>query len=129
MWPSSTSRGISINEWSLPGLYEYAGAHAPEVTFAKFDYAYDEVQAFFGSLAGVPSDELLGLINDIEDGIESTGVDVASYVAPGTEHTIVGGDEFYTLEVEGVKLVDWVTELVEGGFPADVQCTDCQPPE
>jgi len=125
-WPET--EGIAIEEWSLPGLYTYGGLHAPDVTFAKFDHAYDEVQAFFGGLAGVPGDELLTLIQEIEADVESTGVDVASYIAPGTEHTIVAGDAFYEMEVEGVELVDWFTELVEGGVPADVRCTECEPP-
>ena len=37
---------------------------------------------------------------------------LATYVAPGTTHTIVGGDEFYDMEVEGVRLVDWFTAVL-----------------
>jgi len=122
-WPEID--GISATEWSIPGLYRVSGAHAPDITFAKFDYAYDEVQAFYAGLAGVAADELVSLIDDNEADIEAAGVAVASYVAPGTLHTILGFDELYELEVEGVRFVDWVGELVEGGTPGDVHCSDC----
>ena len=122
-WPEL--QGLTAEEWSIPGLYTRAGQHAPAVTFAKFDFAFDDVQAFFGGLAGVPGDDLVTLIDGNEAAIEAEGVEVASYVAPGTSHTIIGGDEFYELEVEGVRLVDWVTALVGGTTPADVHCTTC----
>jgi hypothetical protein len=35
-------------------------------------------------------------------------------------------DAFYTETVAGVKLVDWVTDLVEGTPVTDVRCTDCK---
>ena len=122
-WPEL--QGVTAEEWSIPGLYTRAGEHAPAVTFTKFDFAFDEVQAFFGSLAGVPGEDLVTLIDGNEAAIEAEGVEVASYVAPGTDHTIITGDGFYELEVEGVRLVDWVTDLVGGATPADVHCTTC----
>jgi hypothetical protein len=35
-------------------------------------------------------------------------------------------DEFYDMEVEGVRLVDFLTSLVAGDAPADVRCTECR---
>lgn len=122
-WP--VNEGITAEEWSLPGLYVQAGLHAPDITFARFDFAFDETQAFFGGLAGVPADELVTLIDQSEADIEAAGVPLATYVAPGTEHTIVGDDAFYDLEVEGVRLVDWLVALLAGDVPADVHCEVC----
>jgi hypothetical protein len=122
-WPET--EGLIARDWSIPELYVYGGIHAPEVRFGRFDFAFDEVQATFGALAGVEADELVSLIDATEDQIEQAGPQVATFVAPGTRHTIVGGDDFYTLEVEGVRLIDWFTELIAGGTPADVRCTVC----
>jgi len=122
-WPET--EGVTVREWSIPGLYRYAGWHAPGVTFARFDYAHDDVQAFYGGLVGVAADELVTLIDQNETDTEAAGVEVASYTAPGTRHTILGMDAFYELEVEGVRFVDWFTDLVGGDTPADVHCTDC----
>ncbi len=94
-------------------------------TFARFDYAFDEVQATFAALAGVGADQVVEQIDATEAQVEAGGVPLAVFVAPGSEHTIIGGDEVYEMEVEGVRLIDWITELVGGGVPADVHCVEC----
>jgi hypothetical protein len=125
-WP--VNEGITVEEWSLPGLYVQAGKHAPSITFARFDYAYDTVQSTFAALAGIPADDLLAFIDQTESDIEAEGVLIASYIAPGTDHTIIAGDGFYEMEVEGVRLVDFLTTLVAGGVPDDVSCVECGRP-
>jgi ABC-type proline/glycine betaine transport system permease subunit len=123
-WPEVD--GATVRDWGIPRLYRYAGRHAPEITFAKFDHAFDETQAFYAELVGVDADELVALIDENEAVIEAEGVEVASYVAPGSDHTILGRDTFYELEVEGVRFVDWVADLVRGETPPDVHCRDCR---
>lgn len=125
-WP--VNEGITAEEWSLPGLYVQAGKHAPSITFARFDYAYDNVQSSFAALAGIPADDLLAFIDQSESDIEAEGVPIASYIAPGTDHTIIAGDGFYEMEVEGVRLVDFLTTLVAGEVPDDVSCVECGRP-
>ena len=73
-----------------PGCTSLAGEHNPDITFARFDFAFDEVQSFFGSIAGFEANELVTLIDQTAAQIESSGVPLATYVAPGTSHTIVG---------------------------------------
>lgn len=123
-WP--VLEGATVRDVGIPDLYRYAGLHAPDITFAKFDFADDETQAAFARLVGVSPDDLLALIEQNEAAIESAGVEVASYVAPGDAHTILGSDELYELEVEGVRLVDWIARLVDGEVPPDVRCSDCR---
>ena len=122
-WPET--QDVRLDEWSTPGLYVVAGQHAPAVTLAKFDYADDDTQAFYGSFVGVGADELVTLIDDNEAAIEAQGVDEASYVAPGEAHTIIGSDKLFELEVEGIRFIDWFAALVEGDTPADVHCVVC----
>jgi len=50
-WPETA--GLTAETWSFPELFVVAGQHAPQVTFARHDYAFDEAQAFFASLGGV----------------------------------------------------------------------------
>ncbi|MGA7756890.1 MAG: pectin acetylesterase-family hydrolase [Ilumatobacteraceae bacterium] len=125
-WP--VNDGLTAEEWSFPGLYVQAGSEHPDITFGRFDYAYDGVQAIFAGLAGIAADDLLGFIEQTESDIEADGVPIASYIAPGTSHTILGSDGFYDMEVEGVRLVDFLAALVAGDVPADVRCVDCQRP-
>ncbi|HYN32147.1 MAG TPA: pectin acetylesterase-family hydrolase [Ilumatobacteraceae bacterium] len=125
-WP--VNEGLAPEDWSFPGLYVQSGTQHPDITFARFDFAYDEVQATFAGLAGIPADDLLTFIEESEADIEAAGVPIASYIAPGTQHTILGGDGFYEMEVEGVRLVDFLAALVGGTVPADVQCVECERP-
>ena len=125
-WP--VNDGLTAAEWSLPGLYVQAGLHAPNITFARFDHAFDDTQAFFAALAGVPPNELVTLIDDSEADIEARGVPIASYIAPGVDHTIIRSDALYTLEVEGVRLIDFLIALINGEAPLDVRCVECGAP-
>ena len=38
-WP--VNEGLTPEEWSMPGLYVQSGTEHPEITFARFDFAYD----------------------------------------------------------------------------------------
>jgi hypothetical protein len=49
-----------------------------------------------------------------------------SYTAPGDGHGILEFDLFYTLEVDGVKLVDWLEALLDGQPLDDVHCVNCE---
>ena len=122
-WPEN--EGITVDTWSLPGLFVQAGKHAPEIVFARHDYAFDNTQVSFAGLAGIAADDLVSLIDQNEGQIEASGIDLWSFISPGDMHTILGKDDFYTHEVEGVTLLEWVTALVSGASVTDVHCTEC----
>jgi hypothetical protein len=125
-WPENAD--VTAETWSFPGLFVRAGHHDPAITFARHDYAYDATQAAFVGLAGIATDDLLTLIDGNEQQIEGAGVDLLSYISPGTDHTVLGRDTFYTEDLGGVALRDWVADLVGGQPVADVHCVDCQRP-
>lgn len=117
--------GMTVERWSLPGLFVQAAAHAPGIVFARHDFAFDQTQVFFAGLAGIPADDLVQLIDRNESQVEAGGSTLWSYIAPGDEHTILHRAEFYTHEVEGVRFVDWVRALLAGEPVVDVHCIDC----
>jgi len=122
-WP--TNADATVENWSLPGLYVRAGRHAPNIAFARHDYAFDQTQQYFAALAGIPADDLVSLIDLNETQIEAAGVTLWSFISPGDSHTVLGTPGFYTEEVEGTSLLEWVTALVAGDTVADVHCTVC----
>jgi hypothetical protein len=122
-WPEN--EGMTPEKWSLPGLFVQAHAHAPDIVFSRHDFAFDQTQEFFASLAGIPADRLIELIDRNETQIEASGMDLFSYISPGDDHTILGKPEFYTHTVNDVTLLQWVTDLVNGTPIADVHCTEC----
>ena len=122
-WPEN--QAITTADWSFPGLFIQAGKHAPGIVFARHDYAFDKTQSFFAGLVGIDAADLVTLIDGNETQIEQAGTNLLSYIAPGDDHTVLGNDRFYTEDVNGVLLVDWVTSLVNGGAVADVHCETC----
>lgn len=124
-WPEND--GLTAADWSFPDLFVQAGRHAPDIVFARHDYAFDQTQTFFAALAGIGSDDLVTLIDDNEQQIEDAGVPLLSFISPGTSHTVIGSTDFYTETTEGVSLLSWVTDLVEGTPVDDVHCTVCGP--
>ena len=122
------NEGLTARDWGVPRFWVQAGLHDPEIAMARFDYAYDEVQTFFMDLAGEDTSDLATSIDANEAAIESAGVVQHSYTAPGDDHGVVGDDAFYSLEVNGVALVDWVRALIAGEPPGDVHCDDCESP-
>ena len=122
-WP--VNEGLTVEEWGLPELFIQAGLHAPRIRFARFDNAFDQTQEFFAALAGFDASRIDQLMAQNEARIEAAGVAQASYTAPGRDHGILPRDSLYTLEVEGVSFLDWLTALVSGEDVDDVTCTDC----
>jgi hypothetical protein len=122
-WTENTGR--TAERWSFPGLFIQSGRHDPEIVFARHDYAYDEHQGTWYPRIGIPPGDLLSRIDANETRIEDAGVNLVSYTAPGNEHTALTDGLFYTETVNGEKLVDWVTRLIEGEPVDDVHCTQC----
>jgi Pectinacetylesterase len=117
---------LTARDWSIPRFWIQAGVHDPEIVLARFDHAYDEVQTSFMELAGLDPSNLVASIDANEAAIEDAGVIQHSYTAPGDDHGIVGGGEFYEMEVNGVTPVGWVEALLAGEPLDDVHCNDCE---
>jgi len=122
-WPEHA--GLTAKQWSFPGLFIHSGRHDPKIVFARHDYAYDEEQASRLSLIGVPANDLLSLIDANETQIQDAGVNLLSYIAADSKHTVLSDGPFYTEQVNGQPLVDWVTRLINGQPVNDVHCTKC----
>jgi len=122
------NNGLTAEDWGIVRFWVQAGQHDPDIVMARFDYAYDEVQTAFMTLTGSDTSDLRASIDANEMLIEAEGIDQHSYTAPGSDHTLVRNDDFYDMEVNGVRLVDWVTSLVAGEPQADVHCEECEAP-
>jgi Pectinacetylesterase len=118
--------GLTAREWGIPRFWIQAGLHDPDIVMARFDFAYDPNAARALESIGVDS-STLELIDGSEAAIEAVGVVQHSYTAPGDGHRILELDDFYEMEVGGVRLVDWVEALLAGEPLDDVHCDECEP--
>jgi Pectinacetylesterase len=119
------NEGLTARNWGIPRFWIQAGLHDPDIVMARFDYAFDPNAAAALESLGVDS-STLALIDANEAAIEAAGVVQHSYTAPGREHGILDLDRFYEIEVNGVRLVDWVDALIAGEPLDDVHCDDCE---
>jgi hypothetical protein len=117
--------GLTAGDWGPPRFWIQAGLHDPDIVMARFDYAYDPNAGRALESIGVEA-STLAVIDANEAAIEAAGVVQHSYIAPGDGHRILELDEFYELEVNDVKLVDWLTALVAGEPLDDVHCDQCE---
>jgi hypothetical protein len=114
------NKGLTARDWGAPRFWIQAGLHDPDIVLARFDYAYDREAAGSSEVTGVDPSHQLAVIDANEAAIEKAGVDLHSYTAPGNGHGIFEWPRFYEIEVNGERLVDWVTTLIEGKSVDDV---------
>lgn len=111
----------------LPQVYEAIGSYYPDMTLSQYNTHYDEDQSFFFAAMGggdtyAWSDKMNENVDEILDEVPN----FASYRAPGYLHCILPRDELYTVESGGVKLVDWINDMVEAPTPESVKDVDCK---
>ena len=119
------NEGLTARDWGIPRLWIQAGLHDPDIVMARFDYAYDPNAARALEWLGVEASTLES-IDANEAAMEAAGVVLHSYTAPGNEHGIFEFDRLYEIEVNGVRLVDWIEALLAGEPLDDVHCDDCE---
>jgi hypothetical protein len=120
------NEGLTARDWGAPRFWIQAGLHDPDIVMARFDFAYDREAAGGAQVTGVDQSDQLAVIDANEAAIEEAGVVLHSYTVPGDGHGIFEWPKFYEIEVNGERLVDWVTRLIEGKSVDDVHCQKCR---
>lgn len=123
--PDWAVAGLTVRDWGVPRFWTQAGRHHPNLVLARFDFAFDPHAA--SELTPWTDRNLLAVIDANEAAIEAAGVRLHSYTAPGADHGLFEFDKFYTIKVNGVRLVDWLDDLLGDTPPADVHCDRCDP--
>jgi Pectinacetylesterase len=112
---------VGNRRWTMEEFVTRLTRAHPDVTFARFNYAADQVQAsFYEAVGGRPAD-FEGRLRAVEERLKRLP-NYRSYLACGTLHCAFPSPEFSTLRVKGVTLRDWVHDLAEG---RDVACPTC----
>ena len=122
-WPEI--EGLTVDQFTPAYTFIKAAEHNPKITFARHDFAFDNVLSSFARMAGLSPDDLVSVMRTNESKVEATGVNVANWISPGDDHTIAVRDEFYTEEMNGVRFVDWFTAFMNDSPEADNYCVDC----
>jgi hypothetical protein len=119
---------IDLNAFN-DGLYTSAAANFPNIPIAQYTAANDQRQtAFYMLQGGVPTDWIPGMEASMGM-LMGTVENFRGYVAWGDGHTILNTPEFYSMQVNGVRFLDWFNGLTSGAAIENVHCDDCVTPE
>jgi hypothetical protein len=107
----------------LPLLYGAIGGHYPDMRLGQYNTVFDEDQIFFFQAmgGGAASDWSAAMHASVEE-IAGATSNFRYFMAPGELHCIIPRPELYTAESNGVRLVDWIRDLVEDRPIDNVAC-------
>ena len=109
----------------LPQLYTLIGATFPDMFLSQYNTQFDENQHFYyNAMGGGDANEWSQKMRANVSEIEASTPNFSSYVAPGFVHCIIPSPEFFSVESAGVKLVDWINDVVND---KPVESVSCEP--
>lgn len=115
-------RGLTPESFSFEVVYNAPAEAYPDVTFAQINTADDKTQAVFVNVVRLlPYQEALA-VNLAE---MQSRPNFRFYTSWGSTHCLIPRPDFYTVQVNGIRLRDWVAALAAGDPVDNVQCTDC----
>ena len=101
--------------------------HYPNYTFSQYNTAEDNVQVRFYTAVN-PQKQATDFAQDLATHlsiIHAEAPNFRSFTRAGEVHCILPRPHLYTAEADGVRFVDWLTDLAMGEDVANVQCADC----
>lgn len=118
---------VDLVETDAGYLYEKVADYLPNARFGQFNAHADGTQiTYYQAMGGGNGDDWTAQMLQRVAAVEQAVPNFTSYVAGGRRHCIIGSNDFYTLETDGVKVVDWFSDMVGGAQPVSVTCTDCE---
>lgn len=109
---------IEPGEFQMAEYYLAIAQHYPNHTFGEVNFTDDVVQELFYEALGGDPDDFPADLRRTVDRIAEGAPNFVSYTAPGSEHCVVDQPGFFSLEVAGEPLRDWV-EALSLGRPVD----------
>jgi len=121
--------GMSAEEIAYEDLYIAAAKRHPDILFTEYDAAEDAVQKRFLAMSGSQTTHLIESLEANHNDIRAEVDNFRAYVAGGDSHTILARPEFYTFQVDGRRIRDWVADLADFETVENVICDHCNEAE
>ncbi|MDQ3036758.1 MAG: pectinacetylesterase family protein [Myxococcota bacterium] len=115
---------VDLFTLALPDLYVGIADEYPANHLSQYNTALDDNQTFyFTAMGGSGVDEWSTRMQSSVADIEARAPNFSSYLASGQQHCIIPYDNFYTVDVGGRRLVDWLRDLEQGTSTDSVACS------
>ena len=121
---------VDVFELELADVYEVIGAAYPSNVVSQYNTTFDDNQTFYYEAMG-GTGGAMGWSERMQasrDRIIASTPSYRAFQAPGEQHCIIVQENFYEVEANGVRLVEWLRDLVAGEDVENVICTDCDRP-
>lgn len=118
--PSLDLARLDLARLTMTDFYSGVAGHYPLSAFSQFNRLDDTTQMLFYALTGGNLFEWTALMQASIAAIQSSNPNFFGYTAPGTQHCAINSADFYTTQVGGVRLVDWMRSLAATGTPGNV---------
>jgi hypothetical protein len=122
--PALDPAQVDIQSMALPDLYAGIANHFPDRRLSQYNTMFDDNQLFYyeamGGTGGAPMWSQLMQASIAE--IESRAPNFAAFTAPGEQHCIIPFANYYTVNANGTKLVDWLRTMIDDGPLESVKC-------
>lgn len=122
---------FTITDHDLPYMYNKIAAHYKNHVFSQYNTAFDKTQVlFFRAMGGGknPEEWSTNMRASIQKIVDAS-TNFRSYIAAGDKHCIIPYPEVYKYEVNGVKLIDWISDMINDKDVKTLSCKDkdCNP--
>jgi len=114
--PDLNPETVDIMSLDLADIYGRVGRFFDDYTVSMYNAEFDENQTFFyeamGGQGGAQawSEKMKAMVLQAHD----ETANFLSFTAPGQQHCILPYANFYTVEADGIRLVDWLDGMVNG---------------
>ena len=109
----------------LTKMYPMIGGHFDDMFLSIFTpHADAEQYRYYALFGGGTITEWTALMNQFISTIQTATPNFRSFIAPGTYHCILPYANFYEVESSGVKIVDWIAQVVADQPVSNVTCGD-----
>lgn len=128
--PQLDPETVDILDLELADLYEAIGMGYPTNVVSQYNTTFDDNQTFYYEAMG-GAGGAMGWSEGMEasrDRIIASTPSYRAFQAPGEQHCIIVQENFYEVESNGVRLVEWLQDLVDGEDVENVICSDCDRP-
>jgi hypothetical protein len=125
----SDDEEVDLATLGLEDLYIRAASAFPTNVFSQYNTYHDENQRFYYTAMGGKDEDWSPKMRAKLKSIIAGAPNFRSYLSGGELHGILPYPEFYDYRAGGVRLRDWVAELVSGNDVENVECESCAEPE
>lgn len=120
-WGSTLEGTDSV---TLIAAHERIARLHPDAAIAQITSGDDAIQRAFYLISG--SGEAKRATFELLETLEERLPQFRTFVVRGSDHGLMRTDEFYNYEVNGVDLVEWISDLIHGQRVASHYCDGCR---